>query len=669
MEAVRNIKVVLLTVTLALATILAGPAVAKRDNAPSRNSDSQKQASQPAKQAQSKPSADTPKQATNEQGRRNINSPGRDNAKAPQMSQPTPRTEPSTVQRIKEPSSITQRPSVTFDNSNVKRNTSVSENRAVETKNLKLKTQNFMISAKEPATASPVLSDNTGKTQTPDRAVNNDSILSRKSKTVVKTTEQQRIGRYIQADKTTLAAKDDIDRDNTPERKARGGDKEQQQGTDSQRRTGQTIGADRKAPVADTQQMNTRDNTKPRMSQRLTDNSSTLERKSRESRDNDGRMSLDRRPKARPVEMKVVGSISENARVRKDASRNERSGDRTKFVNDTRIFNNYDRDRRSGERRDFDRHHEHRYVHRNEHVFFDRHSRLCDRIIWPGFSFAVFYNYGPMYTVHYVHPYYHRKYVFVSLFGYWPDYTCVRYYWYGYYPYQWYGYYPVPYEIGQGDTYNYYTYNYYTTAGSGDGSSMQGTSGQIQPVDENTYKDVREKLAREKAADKEPTTKTDADTLFDEGVKAFEDGDYAAASAKFVRAMELSPDDIILPFAQSQAFFASERYADAAQVLRAAMTKVTPEKEGVFYPRGLYPNDDVLLKQIDNLKEKAAQNSLNADMQLLLGYQLLGIGEMDSAVAPLQQASLDAANGPAAATLMKLLDKIRAAKTADGNDK
>jgi tetratricopeptide (TPR) repeat protein len=242
----------------------------------------------------------------------------------------------------------------------------------------------------------------------------------------------------------------------------------------------------------------------------------------------------------------------------------------------------------------------------------------------------------------------------------------MRYYWYGYYPYQWYGYAPVPYEV-QGDTYNYYTYNYYTTGG--DGTATQTTASQIQPVDENTYKDVREKLAQEKAANQEPAAATTADTLFDEGVTAFGNGDYAAAAEKFANASALSPEDMVLPFAQSQAFLALENYTQAAQVLRTALLKVTPEKEGVFYPRGLYPDDDVLLKQIDQLKARAAQDSSNADLQLLLGYQLLGTGEIDSAVEPLKKASLNPINNQAATTLIKLLDQIRAAQAEENKSK
>jgi tetratricopeptide (TPR) repeat protein len=256
-----------------------------------------------------------------------------------------------------------------------------------------------------------------------------------------------------------------------------------------------------------------------------------------------------------------------------------------------------------------------------------------------------------------VYPYYHRKYVFVSLGGYWPDdYSYMRYYWYGYHPYVWYGYYPVATEVA-GETNNYYTYNYYNDDGSV--TTYQSTeppaANQSGYADHNTFADVRAKLAQKKP---EPAAQTQADTRFEEGVKSFESGEYGTAADKFAKAMELSPEDIILPFAYAQALFANEQYSRAADVLRAAIKKVPPEKEGAFYPRGLYANDDALFKQIEKLVDKQEASSDDADLQLLLGYHLLGSGETGYAREPLEQASQDPKNAEAAATLLKLLDKI-----------
>ena len=214
-----------------------------------------------------------------------------------------------------------------------------------------------------------------------------------------------------------------------------------------------------------------------------------------------------------------------------------------------------------------------------------------------------------------------------------------RYYWYGCHPYHWYGYYPVAREV-QSPTYNYYTYNYYT-----DDNSTQATD----PA-------IFEQIG---AQEQGPDQMTLADVYFEEAVKAFEGKQYHTASKKFARAMELAPDDQILPFAYSQALIAIENYPEAAKVLREAIAKIPPEEEGIFYPRGLYTDEDVLLDQIDRLTEKAEMYTYDADLQLLLGYQLLGIGEVDRAVEPLIHASEDLVNADAAGILLELAEKIK----------
>jgi tetratricopeptide (TPR) repeat protein len=248
------------------------------------------------------------------------------------------------------------------------------------------------------------------------------------------------------------------------------------------------------------------------------------------------------------------------------------------------------------------------------------------------------------------------------------EYTCARYYWYGYHPYAWYGYYPIPYEV-QGDTYNYYTYNsYYDNEPAASTTTTTAwptqTENYIRPVDSNTFADVREKLARQTAA--QPDQATLADTYFEEGVKVFEVNDFNAAAVKFAKAMELAPDDMVLPFAYAQALFANGQYTESAQVLRAALVKVSPDKEGVFYPRGLYSGDDILFEQVIRLSEKAEVFSFDADLQLLLGYQLLGLGEVDEASEPLLRAGEDLQNASAAAVLLKLQEKIKANGAVQG---
>jgi len=300
--------------------------------------------------------------------------------------------------------------------------------------------------------------------------------------------------------------------------------------------------------------------------------------------------------------------------------------------------------------------------YRPHHVYsyYDHYRRLHHRVIWPGYSFWIGYDFGPHYYYSCFYPYYHRKYVFISLGGWWPDdYYYMRYYWYGYHPYLWYGYYPVAREIAT-PQYNYYTYNYYGDDGTL--NSSYTTDNPPQYADQNTFADVRARLEQQKKA--EPAPQTMADTRFEEGVKSFESGDYAAAAGKFANAAELSPDDMILPFAHAQALFADGQYTRSAAVIREALKKVSPEKEGVFYPRGLYANDDVLFQQIQGMLDKLDQSGYDPDLQLLLGYHLLGVGETGYARDALERASQDPQNADPANVLLKLVDKVESEAAA-----
>jgi len=58
---------------------------------------------------------------------------------------------------------------------------------------------------------------------------------------------------------------------------------------------------------------------------------------------------------------------------------------------------------------------------------------------------------------------------------------------------------------------------------------------------------------------------------------------------------------------------------------------------------------------------------LDEDLQLLLGYQLLGAGKLDRAVELLQQVSPNSENTAPAVKLLELLKKIRV-ENAEDND-
>jgi len=295
-----------------------------------------------------------------------------------------------------------------------------------------------------------------------------------------------------------------------------------------------------------------------------------------------------------------------------------------------------------------------RHSPRHVHTYRDRHHRVCHRIIWPRYCYPVHYYCGPRPVYRWCYPYYHRKYVFVSIGGYWPiGCSYLRYYWYGWHPYTWYGYYPVPRQVDSG-TYNYYTYNYYTENGSAAADSTVLPYG----IDAETLAKVQGRIAQQEAV--EPAAQTQADLRFEEGVTSFEAGRYAEAAVAFAAAMDLSSEDVIVPFAYAQSLFANKQYSEAAEVLRAALRKVSPEEQGVFYPRGLYANDDALFEQIEQLLDKVETYGFDADLQLLLGYHLLGVGETEYARGPLERAGQDLKNTQAAKVLLDLLSKMEA---------
>jgi hypothetical protein len=293
-----------------------------------------------------------------------------------------------------------------------------------------------------------------------------------------------------------------------------------------------------------------------------------------------------------------------------------------------------------------------------QHNFRHNHRPWYHRVVRPKYPHLIRYRRGPYFTFRYFHPRHHRKYVFVSLGGYWPwHYNYLRYYWYGYHPYRWYGYNPVVYQI-EGGTYNYYTYD-----DSGNAVATLTPGGNIRPVDENTFADVRSRLAEQAA--KEPGQLTLADRYFENAVEAFAAADYASAANKLAEAFNIESDDLVLPFAYVQALFADRQYTQAAASLREALGRLGPDQKDVFFPRGLYSSDDILFEQIGRLAERAERDSSNTDLQLLLGYQLLGAGKFDRAAEQLRQIPDNSKNAEPAAMLLELLERINGDNAED----
>lgn len=254
----------------------------------------------------------------------------------------------------------------------------------------------------------------------------------------------------------------------------------------------------------------------------------------------------------------------------------------------------------------------------------------------------------------YYYPRYHRRYVFVSIGGWWPyEYRYIRYYWYGCHPYYWYG--PTvisPAPVLEQNTYN--TYNYY---GSTAVTSQKSSTAWKYPFGDTNY-DVSGYIEKISAPDA-PQFQTAADLCFDRAVNLFLTGKYAEAADQFREAIRISPEDIILPFTYSQALLADGDYARAAAVLRSAVLAVPDDQLTIYYPRGLYDKEETLLAQIQALQKAAEEEPFAADFYLLLGYQYIGMEQYDKAAEYLEKAAKDPANQPAAQKLLDLLAQLQ----------
>jgi hypothetical protein len=293
-----------------------------------------------------------------------------------------------------------------------------------------------------------------------------------------------------------------------------------------------------------------------------------------------------------------------------------------------------------------------------QRFFSSDHRELFHPIVSPRARFDVDFHHGNEVFHGHFFPFFHRRDVFVSFFGFWPDYDCLRYYWYGYQPFYWYGYepyylygpgYPAAYDTG-GTTNNYYTYNYNNT---------QPVTQTPPAIEDESYPPPANP-SQEQLIDKGPAPQTSADQLFDDAVNAFGQGDYSQAADKLASAIQQSPNDIVMPFAYVQALFAQCKYAEASTAFRSAVAKASTAQKGqpqVFFPHGLYTNDDVLNQQIKALQDVVLDNPQNTDFQLMLGYQLLGAGRANEAIAPLKAAAQDDANKDVCSVLLELAQK------------
>ena len=173
----------------------------------------------------------------------------------------------------------------------------------------------------------------------------------------------------------------------------------------------------------------------------------------------------------------------------------------------------------------------------------------------------------------------------------------------------------------------------------------------------NRFADVREKIKRQKSEKQARQTRLDRN--LEEITEVFAAGDYAETARRAAKALTAEPDDSVLAFVYAQSLFANATYGKAADVLRKVLGTIDVDSQGVFFPLVFYPERDVLAKQINKLAEAAKSQPSNADLQLLYGYQLLGLNSFDEAQQALQKARLDYVNSQAASLLLRVLDQMR----------
>ena len=231
-------------------------------------------------------------------------------------------------------------------------------------------------------------------------------------------------------------------------------------------------------------------------------------------------------------------------------------------------------------------------------------------------------------------------------------YGCGYPYYYSAWPYY---YYSIPYYQYNYPSPRYYYYEYYRTYDYPPRTYRQRQPG--PPQDSSTGEP--DKTSPPQTQTEDAAEYVGIDPRLEDIADAFAARDYENAARQANQALTDEPENAVLPFVYSQALFADGKYSQAADVLREAVRNLDAEKQELFYPLGFYPDEDVLKDQISNLSEAAAAQPSNADLKLLLGYQLLGVGRYDDALDALQKAQADYVNREAAAIMTDILERAR----------
>ncbi|MFH1614442.1 MAG: hypothetical protein ABIG61_05085 [Planctomycetota bacterium] len=134
--------------------------------------------------------------------------------------------------------------------------------------------------------------------------------------------------------------------------------------------------------------------------------------------------------------------------------------------------------------------------------------------------------------------------------------------------------------------------------------------------------------------------------------RLFDSGDFAEAVRKTRRATMFRPASTVLTFAYSQSLFAAGEYELSAVILWRVVNEASEKGLPVVFGHELYRDKSVLVKQINELAEKVDDNPKDTNLQLLLGYQLLGIGQVEQGRMVLKKVADSYVNGRAASALL-----------------
>ncbi len=178
---------------------------------------------------------------------------------------------------------------------------------------------------------------------------------------------------------------------------------------------------------------------------------------------------------------------------------------------------------------------------------------------------------------------------------------------------------------------------------------------------DDSYTDAYRKNQQEESTEDQ----TAADETLDDQVirhldsisQAFADGKYEQATRYAEEAVIDNSDNALLRFVHSQTLFATGKYTNAAAVLRRALQTAVTQKQEVAFAIDLYPDEDILNGQIDALKKAVSSEPERADLRLLLGYQLFGVGRYEQALESLRHAKSDKVNQQSAKVLIDIIVK------------